>query len=180
MTTHSPQRRVFLQSGAALALTAGAVGRAAPAAANDRGAEFAFEVTRSEEDWRARLTSEEYAILRKGSTELPHTSPLVREERAGIYCCKGCDLTVYESTWKVPLDVGWVFFSHAQPRSVLTAIDGDPQAGMGNAAEDEGPGAMIEVHCRRCASHLGHIVIAEGQLLHCINGASLRFRKARV
>lgn len=178
MTDHSPQRRTFLQGGAAVALAAGTVGRAAPANANEAGGDFAYEITRTEEDWRARLTSEEFAILRKGSTELPHTSPLVREERAGIYCCKGCDLTVYESTWKVPLDIGWVFFSHAQPRSVLTSIDGEPPSGMGDQEED-GPGAMIEVHCRRCASHLGHVVVAEGHLVHCINGASLRFRRVR-
>ena len=177
MTRYSPQRRAFLQSGAAIALTGGALGRATPTKANEPGAAFDFEITRTEDEWRAQLTSEEFAILRRGSTELPHTSALVREERTGIYCCKGCDLTVYESTWKVPLDIGWVFFSHSAPRSVLTSIDGEPPEGMG---DDDGPGAMIEVHCRRCASHLGHIVVAEGTLVHCINGASLRFRPQHV
>jgi peptide-methionine (R)-S-oxide reductase len=41
--------------------------------------------------------------------------------------------------------------------------------------DEEGPGAMVEVHCRRCASHLGHIVLAEGKLVHCINGTALTF-----
>ena len=170
-------RRAFLSSSAAAALGAGAAGRSTPAAASDDGEAFTFEITRTEEEWRARLDKEEYNILRKGSTELPHTSPLVEETADGIYCCKGCDLTVYESTWKVPLDVGWVFFSHAVPRSVLTGIDGEPPSGMG---DDPAIPAMIETHCRRCGSHLGHIVIAKGQLVHCINGTSLTFRRAEV
>ena len=168
-------RRTFLSTSAALALGAGAVARSTPAAAGDAGETFAFEITRTDEDWRARLNKEEYNILRKGSTELPNTSPLVNETRDGIYCCKGCDLTIYESTWKVPLDVGWVFFSHAVPRTVLTGIDGEPPAGMGDAS---GIPAMIEVHCRRCASHLGHIVVAKGKLVHCINGTALAFSPA--
>ena len=168
-------RRAFLSSSAAVALGAGAGAGARPAIASDLGAEFKFEVTRSEAAWREMLTQEEYNILRKGSTELPNTSPLVNETADGIYCCKGCDLTIYESTWKVPLDIGWVFFSHAVPRSVLTAIDGEPPSGMG----DDIVPAMIEVHCRRCASHLGHIVVAEGKLVHCINGAALTFDRAR-
>ena len=122
------------------------------------------------------LSKEEYAILREGSTELPNTSPLVNETADGIYCCKGCDLTLYQSTWKVPLDVGWVFFSHSEPQTVLTSIDGDPPSGMG---DDEEIPAMIEVHCRRCGSHLGHIVIAQRKLVHCINGAALTFARAR-
>ncbi|MEM1065919.1 MAG: peptide-methionine (R)-S-oxide reductase [Pseudomonadota bacterium] len=169
----SLRRRAFLGSTAAAAFGAGIAARPGTAAANDPGAAFRFEIIRTEDEWRARLTDEEYVILRRGSTELPNTSPLVTETAEGIYCCRGCDLTVYTSTWKVPLEIGWVFFSHAEPRSVLTSIDGEPPDGMG---DDDGPGAMIEVHCRRCASHLGHIVIAEGLLLHCINGTALQFR----
>ncbi|MBT8476659.1 MAG: peptide-methionine (R)-S-oxide reductase [Rhodobacteraceae bacterium] len=172
---HSPLgRRTFLSATAATALTAGAAARPTPSHAAEDGSEFQFEITRSDEEWQSRLSREEYVILRRGSTELPHTSPLVTETAEGTYCCKGCDLTVYSSTWKVPLDIGWVFFSHAEPRSVLSSIDGDPPEGMG----DDGPGAMIEVHCRRCSSHLGHIVFAKGKLVHCINGAALDFRRA--
>ncbi|MEM9477883.1 MAG: peptide-methionine (R)-S-oxide reductase [Pseudomonadota bacterium] len=169
-------RRAFLGATATAALTVGGPGIRS-AKADETGAAFAFEVTRTDTEWREMLTQDEYVILRKGSTELPHTSPLVQEEREGIYCCKGCDLTVYTSTWKVPLDIGWVFFSHSEPRSVLTSIDGAPPDGMGN---DGGPGAMMEVHCRRCSSHLGHIVFAKGKLVHCVNGGALNFRRVRV
>ncbi len=173
MESPTLERRRFLRtalgSGAAV-IGAGALPRAA--AASETGDAFAFEITRSDADWRARLSEAEYRVLRKHLTELPHSSPLAKETRAGIYCCKGCDLTIYDSTWKVPLDIGWVFFSHSEPRTVLTSIDGDPPEGMG---DEEGPGAMVEVHCRRCASHLGHIVLAEGKLVHCINGTALTF-----
>lgn len=168
-------RRAFLGATATAALTVGGPGIRI-AKADDAGQEMTFEVTRTDDEWRAMLTDDEFNILRKGSTELPHTSPLVSETREGIYCCKGCDLTAYASTWKVPLDIGWVFFSHSQPRATLTSIDGEPPSGMG---DDDGPGAMIEVHCRRCASHLGHIVVAQGQLVHCINGSALNFRRVR-
>lgn len=168
-------RRTFLGATAGAAFTAGALPPDV-AQASDGDSPFEFEVTRSDADWRNMLSEDEYVILRKGSTELPHTSPLVSETREGIYCCKGCDLTVYKSTWKVPLDIGWVFFSHSEPQTTLTSIDGEPPTGMG---DEDGPGAMIEVHCRRCGSHLGHIVIAGGQLVHCINGTALNFRPVR-
>jgi len=175
MTPNQFGRRAFLGATATAALTAGTTG-IRPAKAEAAGEEMTFEVTRTEEEWRARLTDEEYILLRKGSTELPHTSPLVSETREGVYRCKGCDLTLYTSTWKVPLDIGWVFFSHSQPRAVLTSIDGEPPDPIG---DNDGPGAMIEVHCRRCASHLGHLVIAQGQLVHCINGGGVTFHSAR-
>lgn len=169
-------RRAFLSSTTASALGLGLAAHSGPAGAAQAGSAFAFEITRTENEWRTRLKPEEYRIMREGSTELPNTSPLVQETAEGIYCCKGCDLTIYESVWKVQLDVGWVFFSHSMPRTVLTSIDGEPPSGMG----DQVVPAMIEVHCRRCGSHLGHIVIAKGKLLHCINGASLTFDPAQV
>lgn len=178
MTDKPRGRRRFLKT--ALGSGAAALGAAhlpRSAVADDDGAEFTFEVTRSEADWRAQLSPTEYKILRENDTELPNTSPLVNETAEGVYCCKGCDLTLYDSHWKVPLDIGWVFFSHSRPRTLLTSIDGNPPDGMGDEDPDA-PEAMIEVHCRRCASHMGHIVIARGKLVHCINGAALRFLRA--
>jgi peptide-methionine (R)-S-oxide reductase len=97
----------------------------------------------------------------------------VREERAGIYCCRGCDLTLYESRYKVVL-ANYVFFYNAVPDSMLMGIDTVNPYGAGEAAE---PGEhLIEVHCRRCGSHLGHVLKVLDKALHCINGASLDFR----
>ena len=171
MQSPAVNRRAFLSTGVATAaLGAGAVLQPGKAHASDTGRKFSFEVTRSESEWRELLSPEEFSILRKGDTELPHTSPLVHETTDGTFCCRGCDLSLYESDWKVPLEVGWVFFSQSIPRTVLTSIDGNPPSGMSDDTQIE---AMIEVHCRRCASHLGHIVIVENNLVHCINGTSL-------
>ena len=169
-------RRGFMHSGLASgAILAGTTSaRAQSATTSD---DFDYEVTRTDDAWKAQLSEEEYKILRQGSTELPKTSPLWDETANGSYACKGCDLHTYDANWKVVLDKGWAFFKHSIPNSVLTGIDG-PVPPYGSDMNNDGPGAMIEAHCRRCGSHLGHIVIADGMLLHCINGASLTFTQA--
>lgn len=174
--THFPiTRRGFMRSGLASgALIAGAASARATDAATDA---FSYEITRTEEEWKARLTEAEYKILRRGSTELPKTSPLWNETANGTYACRGCDLHSYDANWKVVLDKGWAFFRHSVPNAVLTGIDG-PVPEYGSDMNTDAPGAMIEAHCRRCGSHLGHIVYVEGMVLHCINGTSLTFTSA--
>jgi len=175
MSQHILSRRSFFgtTAGAALAITAPT---AAPAAAGAHtGNDFAFEVRRSDEEWRARLSKDEFIILRKGSTELPKSHPNWNENRDGTYACVGCDLHVYSANWKVLLDVGWAFFRHGEENAILLGVDGPVAAYGAMMGDDKGPGAMIEAHCRRCGSHLGHVVIVEGLLLHCINGTSLAF-----
>ncbi|QIE41305.1 peptide-methionine (R)-S-oxide reductase [Rhodobacteraceae bacterium SC52] len=169
LVCQSATRRSFL---AAFGLTAasGLTGRRATAASTDS---FRFEITRSDEDWRSILSDDEFRILRRGGTELPGSSPLWTERRDGDYCCKGCDLLIYRGGWRVPVEKGWVFFAHSEENTVLTGIDG-PVAEYG-MSEDSNT-TMIEAHCRRCASHLGHILLVEGRILHCINGTSLTFR----
>lgn len=174
------------------ALPAGAAATLSlPAQAQDNGDAFTYEITRTDEEWHERLNDAEYAILRQGGTEVPKSDPLWDSMAPGMYACKGCDLPVYDARWKVPLDIGFLFYRHAQPASVMTSIDRSVYAQFGGAAGSMGPIVpeglseedlaaldtllLIETHCRRCASHLGHIVIAQGKLLHCINGAALNF-----
>ena len=142
----------------------------------DQGGGFEYEVQRTDEEWRAMLSDDEYVILRKGSTEFPKSSTLWNEARDGIYSCRGCELNLYNSNWKVPLDKGWAFFKHAAPNSLLMAVDGAAADGM-MGSDREGTRAMIEVHCRRCGSHIGHILKVEGKVLHCINGTALTFEQ---
>lgn len=137
---------------------------------------FDYEVKRSEAEWRELLSEQEYSILRLGNTEMRHTSDLRNETRDGIYRCKGCELPLYTANWKVQIDKGWVFFKHAEPNSVMTAIDG-PVEQYGQSGMDTSI-AMMEVHCRRCGSHLGHYLRADDQNVHCINGLSLAFEPA--
>lgn len=167
-------RRQFLSNsavataGGASLLTAG--GLALPAKAQDDA--FVYEVVRTEAEWRERLTEDEYKILRGGDTELPRTSDLWDETRNGTYHCKGCGLHLYSSSWKVPLQLGWVFFAHAEVEAVMLGVDG-PQEAYG--MNPDGFQNLIEVRCRRCGSHLGHMLIIDGEIVHCINGTALDF-----
>ncbi|MXU66838.1 peptide-methionine (R)-S-oxide reductase [Oceanomicrobium pacificus] len=164
-----PTRRTVLLAGGAAMVPLANAAEAAVVPGQDG---FIYEVTRSDGDWRSRLTKNEFLVLRRGDTELPKSSPLWNETRDGSYSCKGCALPLYQSRWKQELDVGYVFFHHSVPNAVLMDIDGAPADG---GPVPDGVKVMIEAHCRRCGSHLGHIVKVEGLLLHCINGASLDF-----
>ncbi len=173
MTKPMIGRRGFLSASAATASLM------APrlAQASDSSDVYQYPVIRSDAEWRESLDDIEYFVLRKGGTEAPHTSSLWNKTDVGTYCCRGCDLTLYDSLQKLELDRGWVFFRHSHPDTVMTALDlgdggtiGDPFAQMQ---------AMMEVHCRRCGSHLGHIVTMNdvpGRPIHCINGFALRFQ----
>lgn len=171
-------RRTFI-SGSALAAVAGATSTADAQTADT----FTYEFTRTEAQWREHLNDHEFGILREGKTEIPKTSPLWEETRQGTYACKACDLPIYESDYKVVLDKGWVFFYHPIANSSLTSIDFRipprmAEAGMVSSSDlniEENRSSPIETHCRRCGSHMGHVLIVEGPILHCINGTALQF-----
>ena len=141
----------------------------AHAGIDERNAVYDFEVQRTEGEWREMLTDEEFRILREGGTEPARSHPFWEASDEGTYHCKGCDLPLYESDWKVILPMGWVFFYHSLPTTVVTDIDASgPMPG--------GTGPAISVACRRCGSHQGHIVAINREVIHCINGTSLTFR----
>jgi len=136
-----------------------------------REPDYRYEIQRTEAEWRERLSDFEYSIMREMGTEPPKSSPLWDEDREGVYRCKGCDQLLYWSNAKKNIDKGWAFFRHAEPDSVLTGIDQTKFLGDTTIY-------MLEVHCRRCGSHLGHIVWISNEVLHCINGAALTFEAA--
>jgi len=171
-TKTSTGRRFFLKASALSAVALTPSFKSATAATSSASNGFTYEVTRTDDEWHSLLNDEEYRILRDFKTEKAHSHPYAVSTDNGSYACRGCDLEIYESSWKVILDKGWVFFKHAQPDSVLTSIDGGPN---GEGVDSQGRFAMIEAHCRRCGSHLGHILLVDGDLLHCINGTSLNF-----
>ena len=155
------------------------------------GDAFVFEVNRTESEWRARLTDQEYTILRDRGTEQRRSSPLWTETGAGLYACRGCDLTLFDGYWKVVLDMGWVFFRQSEPLSILTSIDrlpyqdllagGETTMAPELSAEDiRDLDALdgIEAVCRRCGSPLGHLITTSGMLLYCVNGTALEFTPA--
>jgi peptide-methionine (R)-S-oxide reductase len=125
-----------------------------------------FEITRTEDEWRALLTEAEYSVMREDETETPYSSPLDKEMRQGVYHCKGCDLPVYSSAHKYDSGTGWPSFSKSLSDAVGTRPDNTFFT------------TRTEVHCRRCGSHLGHIFDDGPQPTgkrHCLNGVSLTF-----
>lgn len=171
-TTNIGRRGFMSASVASVALAA----KVTPAQASDDTDIYQFPFTRTDAEWRERLDEIEHYVLRTGGTEAPHSSTLWNNTATGTYCCKGCDLTLYRSLQKIELDKGWVFFRHSLRDTVLTDLDlgqgmaGDPFAEME---------AAMEVHCRRCGSHLGHIVAlpdVKDRPIHCINGFALSFQ----
>ncbi len=128
-----------------------------------------FEVRHSNADWRRLLTADQYAVLRGAATERPYSSPLYRERRHGTFSCAGCGLAAFSSTAKFESGTGWPSFWQPLENAVATRDDG--LFGL----------TRIEVHCRRCGGHFGH-VFADGPqptgLRYCMNGAALTFKEA--
>lgn len=162
-------RRTLLASAAAILPGAAA----ARVAAGQDG--FRYEVTRTPEEWKELLGEASFKVMREGRTEAPKSDPHWDSLAPGTYACRGCDLKIYDARWKVVLDLGWLFFKHSEANSVLTAVDWPEENGMVQEIEAL---AAVEVHCRRCGGHLGHIVSIDGGVLHCVNGASLAFTAA--
>ena len=126
-------------------------------------------VAYSDAEWRARLTPEQYEILRKEGTERPFTSPLLHEERKGVFACAGCGLDLFSSSTKFDSGTGWPSFWAPLDNAVETHVD--KSFGMIRSA----------VTCRRCDGHLGH-VFDDGPkptgLRYCMNGLALTFKPA--
>ncbi|WP_137699877.1 peptide-methionine (R)-S-oxide reductase MsrB [Marimonas lutisalis] len=129
----------------------------------------AFEVERSDAEWRAMLSPLEYKVMRRQGTERAFTSPLDKTYAKGTYHCRGCDLPLYSSKHKFDSGTGWPSFWKALPKAIGTMPDRTIW------------GVHTECHCRRCGSHLGHI-FDDGPKptgkRHCINGVSLVFKPA--
>jgi peptide-methionine (R)-S-oxide reductase len=153
------QRRKFL---AVLAASVAAAALLPQAAA-------AYEVTKSDADWKKLLSPDAYDVLRHQGTEAPWSSKLEYEHRKGVYACAGCALPNFSSDTKFESGTGWPSFWKPLDNAVLTSSDSS--LGMDRT----------EVHCRRCGGHLGH-VFDDGPkptgLRYCMNGVALSFHPA--
>ncbi len=123
-------------------------------------------IVKTEDEWKACLTPEEFHILRKEGTERSFSHPLNKEYRPGKYVCAGCETPLFKSDMKFDSGTGWPSFYTTLPGAFETKSD--RKLFM----------QRIEYHCARCGGHHGH-VFEDGPdptgLRYCNNGTALKF-----
>jgi peptide-methionine (R)-S-oxide reductase len=167
------KRRHFIEAGAAIVGIAWfshhLSGGSQDMANVDKAQKHQFEVTKTDAEWREILKPEQFRVLRQHGTERAGTSPLDKEYGEGTYYCAGCELPLFTSNTKYNSGTGWPSFYAPIEGSVETSIDRSLFM------------TRVEVHCRRCGGHLGHVFDdgpAPTGKRYCMNGVSLKFDPA--
>jgi peptide-methionine (R)-S-oxide reductase len=127
-----------------------------------------YPVNKTEEQWRAELTPQEYHVLREAGTERAGIGEYVDTKTVGVYLCRACGAELFRSETKFDSHCGWPSF-YAPQDSAAVELLADRSYGM----------IRTEVRCTNCGSHLGHVFDGEGYATptdqrYCINSVSLR------
>jgi peptide-methionine (R)-S-oxide reductase len=126
----------------------------------------------SEDEWRKRLTPEEYRVLREAGTEAPFTGEYIDTKTRGVYRCRACGTELFTSDAKFESHCGWPSFYQPKEGDAVVLL------------EDRSFGSVrTEVRCANCNSHLGHVFDGEGYDVPtdqrwCINSVSLTLEPA--
>jgi peptide-methionine (R)-S-oxide reductase len=168
------KKRTFLwaaiATGGSAFLTRYLLGDASDMTATDaKTAPNSFELQKTEQEWRKVLTAEQFRVLRQHGTERAGSSSLDKEYGKGTYVCAGCNLPLFTSETKYNSGTGWPSFYAPIENAIGTTIDRSFFM------------TRVEVHCRRCGGHLGH-VFEDGPKptgkRYCMNGVALKFISA--
>lgn len=131
------------------------------------------KVIRSDAEWRAQLSPEEYRVLRQAGTERPFSGEYVDTKTVGVYSCRACGAELFRSEAKFESHCGWPSFYEPSESDTVTLRE-DDSLGM----------RRVEVRCARCDSHLGHVFHGEGYPTptddrYCINSVCLTLQPGR-
>lgn len=128
---------------------------------------MAYPVQKTDDEWRAQLSRDEYQVLRKAGTERPFTGEYTDTKTEGVYRCRACNAELFRSDTKFESHCGWPSFYAPLAEDRVEYLE-DRAMGM----------RRVEVRCASCGSHLGHVFDGEGydtptDQRYCINSISL-------
>ncbi len=130
------------------------------------------KIRKSDEEWKRELTPEQYQVARQKGTERAFTGAYWDNKKEGVYRCIGCGEALFASDTKFDSGTGWPSFTEPLPGSNVE-MEEDRSHGM----------RRIEVHCKRCGTHLGHVFPDgppdKGGQRFCINSCSLNFEETK-
>jgi peptide-methionine (R)-S-oxide reductase len=133
---------------------------------------MSHKIEKSEAEWRNQLTPEQYHVAREKGTERAFSGAYWDNHKAGVYRCIGCGERLFSSTSKFDSGTGWPSFTQPLEDSNVE-MEEDLSHGM----------RRIEVHCRTCGTHLGHVFPDgppdQGGQRFCINSCSLNFEEKK-